>query len=106
MISLRRSGATQPRGVRYSPLSLNFSMYTSSTFGPKLVNPQAMERLCPTMTNGTPGSVTPATSKSPAVRWASYQTLGICKSRCISLESSGLPDAVCAPDTTQLLDPG
>ena len=53
-----------------------------------------------------PGRVTPATSKSPAVRCASYQMFGIASSRCMSFDSSGLPDAVCAPETTQLLEPG
>src|SRR5215475_4262302 len=57
------------------------------------------------MTYGSPGSVTPATLKSRHVRCASYQRLGICWPRCISFDKSGLPETVCAPDTTQLLEP-
>ena len=56
--------------------------------------------------HGRPGRVTPATSKSPAVRCASYQAFGMCWSRCMSFDNSGLPETVCAPETTQLLEPG
>src|ERR1039457_6247686 len=85
-------------------------MKSSSTVGPTLVNPQPMRWLWPTITNGTPGSVTPATSKSPdfvfVFRCASNHRFGIWWLRCISLESRGLPETVCRPDTTQLFDPG
>ena len=67
-----------------------------------------MRWLWPTMTNGTPGSVTPATSKLPLVvfRCASNHRFGIWWSRCISFDSSGFPETVCCPETTQLFDPG
>src|SRR6202167_6687899 len=60
------------------------------------------------MTNGTPRSVTPAPSKLPAVvrRCAANHKFGIWWSRCISFESSGFPETVCWPETTQLFDPG
>src|SRR4051812_16127598 len=76
-----------------------------------LVNPQAMRWLWPTTTYGTPGMVKPATSNAAPVfavamvRWASYQTFGMRCTRCMSLESSGFPDVVCAPETTQLFEP-
>ncbi len=67
-----------------------------------------MRWLWPTITNGIPGSVTPATSKLPVVvfRCASNHRFGIWWLRCISFESSGFPETVCAPETTQLFDPG
>jgi hypothetical protein len=34
-----------------------------------------------------------------------YQMLGTVSERCMSLARSGLPLAVCAPETTQLLEP-
>src|SRR6185437_8358533 len=80
-------------------------MYASSTVGPMLVKPQAIRRLWPTITNGCPGRLTPATSKSPECRCTSYHKLGIWCPRCISFESSGFPETVCAPETTQLFDP-
>src|SRR5215813_10678040 len=58
------------------------------------------------MTYGYPGSVTPATSRSPDLRCASYQRFGIWWPRCISFDKSGLPVVVCAPETTQLFEPG
>ena len=88
------------------------------------MNPQPMRWLWPTMTNGIPGSVTPATSKFAAVialfvaafvsllvplfilRCASNHKFGIWWLRCISFDSSGFPETVCAPETTQLFDPG
>src|SRR5690349_12609908 len=70
-----------------------------------LVKPQAIRRLWPTITNGCPGRLTPATSKSPERRCTSYQKFGIWWPRCISFESSGFPETVCAPETTQLFDP-
>ena len=57
------------------------------------------------ITNGAPGSVTPATSRSAATTWASYQIAGISTCRCGSLASSGRPVAVRMPDSTQLLLP-
>src|SRR6185312_5238082 len=69
------------------------------------VSPHAMYLFRPMTTAGAPGSVAPMTSKSPADRCARYQSDGICASRCGSLASSGLPDAVIVPSTTQLLEP-
>src|SRR5208283_3039664 len=91
--------------------------------GPTLVNPQPMRWLWPTITNGTPGSVTPATSKlllfivaavavavavvaAVVFRCAANHRFGIWWSRCISFDSSGFPETVCCPETTQLFDPG
>ncbi len=70
-----------------------------------LVSPQAMNLLRPMATAGAPGSVAPMTSKSPADRCARYQSDGTCAPRCGSLASSGLPDAVIVPSTTQLFEP-
>src|SRR4029453_11817358 len=52
------------------------------------------------MTNGVLGSVTPATSTSAAITWASYQIDGISTLRCGSLARSGLPVAVRDPART------
>src|SRR5438309_2624196 len=53
---------------------------------------------------GSPGSVTPADSKSsPARTWAAYQRDGIDGVTWGSLQSSGRPLAVLAPATTQEL---
>src|SRR5208283_903471 len=136
IVSCRCCGSTHPAGVLYCPCALNSSMKSSSTVGPTLVNPQPMRWLWPTMTKGTPGRVTPATSKlklpglvtgapgcesaSPgfvprfeipvsgiaAFRCASYHKFGIWWLRCISFDSRGFPETVCRPDTTQLFDPG
>ena len=57
------------------------------------------------ITNGAPGSVTPATSRPAATTWASYQMAGISTCRWGSLASSGRPVAVRMPDSTQLLLP-
>src|SRR5438309_168428 len=90
----------------------------SWTVAPRLVKPQATWSLWPTMMNGTPGRETPVTwrlpeslalrasaSGPPTWRSASYQMPGTVWARCMSLERSGLPVAVWAPETTQLLDP-
>jgi hypothetical protein len=55
------------------------------------------------ITNGTPGIVTPMTSRPAATRCISYQTDGNSTSRCGSLASRGRPVLVRAPDSTQLL---
>src|ERR1043166_735145 len=70
-----------------------------------LVSPQAMYLLRPITIAGAPGSVAPITSKSPADRCARYHSDGICASRCGSFASSGFPEAVIVPSTTQLLEP-
>src|ERR1700744_6766052 len=64
------------------------------------------------MTHGRPGSVKPATSSGGAppgvaerCSAASYQMSGTRRLRCISFETSGFPDAECAPDTAQLFEP-
>ncbi len=41
-----------------------------------------------------------------ACRWVMYQIPGSPYSRCISLASSGLPEAVWVPDRAQALEPG
>ena len=65
-----------------------------------------MWSLWPAMTMGTPGRVTPAAWKPGASRSAMNQMLGSVRPRCMSLERSGLPEAVWEPETTQLLEPG
>src|SRR5438309_6040413 len=94
----------------------------SWTVVPRLVNPQATWSLWPTMMKGTPGRETPVTWRlpvevgdsprlrarspgTPTWRSASYQMPGTVWARCMSLERSGLPVAVWAPETTQLLEP-
>ena len=68
--------------------------------------PQAMRRLCPTTTPGVPGRVTPVASRPGASRCAMYQMPGSPNSRCISFESSGLPEAVRLPAMAHAFDPG
>src|SRR5215471_5924724 len=106
MISWYVSGFCHPPGVSYSPAALKFSTNRSCTAGFRLVNPQAMRWLCPTTTRGIPGKVNPSTSNSPEWSCNSYHTAGMRCGRCISFESSGFPVVVCAPETTQLFDPG
>src|SRR5438477_10422490 len=94
----------------------------SWTVAPRLVNPQATWSLWPTMMKGTPGRETPATWRlpeevgdspplrasspgTPTWRSASYQMPGTVWARCMSLERRGLPVAVWAPETAQLLEP-
>src|SRR5262245_65667256 len=64
-----------------------------------------MKRLRPSATAGAPGSVAPMTSKSGADRCARYQVEGTRVPRCGSLASSGFPEAVSVPSTTQLFEP-
>src|ERR1022692_4023153 len=56
--------------------------------------PHAMRWLCPTMMPGVPGSATPAAFMPGASRCVMYQMPGSEYSRCMSLDSSALPDAV------------
>src|SRR5258708_13219628 len=81
-------------------------MKRSCTSGLRLVKPQAMRWLCPTLMKGRPGKEKPSTLKSPECSCTSYHTPGTRCGKCISFESSGLPETVCAPETTQLFDPG
>src|SRR6476469_8216835 len=81
-------------------------MNRSCTSGFRLVNPQAMRWLCPTLMNGRPGREKPSMLKSPEWSCSSYHTPGTRCGKCMSFESSGLPETVCAPDTTQLFEPG
>src|SRR6476660_8023893 len=81
-------------------------MHRSCTSGLRLVNPQAMRWLCPTLMKGSPGREKPSILKSPEWSCTSYHTPGTRWGKCISLESSGLPETVCAPESTQLFDPG
>ncbi len=67
--------------------------------------PQAIRRLWPISTIGTPGKEKPATSNRPAWSPFSYQTEGMSSWRWVSLASIGLPVAVRLPWTTQLLLP-
>src|SRR5580698_7378259 len=57
------------------------------------------------MTSGNPGRVTPAAWKPGAIRSVMYQVSGSRRVRCISFARSGLPEAVCEPAITQLLEP-
>src|SRR5450759_243943 len=68
--------------------------------------PQAIRWLCPTTMPGAPGSATPTALRPGASRCVMYQMPGSEYSRCMSLESSGLPDAVWLPAMAQALDPG
>src|SRR6266481_3515773 len=65
-----------------------------------------MRWLCPTLMKGSPGREKPSTLKSPECSCTSYHTPGTRCGRCISFDSSGLPETVCAPEITQLFDPG
>src|SRR5687768_15255416 len=62
-----------------------------------------MYSLCPRVIPGAPGKVTPATCTPGADNSVMYQMLGANEGRCGSFASSGLPDAVRLPETTQLL---
>src|SRR5918911_1267599 len=75
----------------------------SCTSGPTLVKPHAIDALWPMTMPGSPGVVTPATRTPGALRCIMYQIEGADAGRCGSLASSGLPDAVREPATTQLL---
>src|SRR5579871_5479319 len=106
-------GCQAPSGDWYSavsPVLRVCSMKTSCTSAPRLVKPQATWALWPTMMKGTPGRETPVTWNSPvavgASRSAWYQMPGTLWLRCMSFERRGLPVAVWAPETTQLLEPG
>ena len=61
------------------------------------------------MMKGAPGRATPVTWNEPegvgAWRSVSYQMPGTPWERCMSLERMGFPEAVWAPETTQLLEP-
>ena len=92
----------RPTGSACAPTSSR-SSERSWTSAPEFVKPQAMRRLWPITTNGTPGIVTPMTSRPAATRCISYQTDGNSTSRCGSLASSGRPLAVRLPAITQLL---
>src|ERR671912_2292686 len=65
--------------------------------------PQAMRALCPIATTGTPGMVTPATSRSAATKCISYHTDGNSICKCGSLASIGRPPLVLRAASTQLL---
>ena len=73
--------------------------------------PQAMSALWPMTTPGRPEKEKPATSNGQAsstcvqCRPTWYQMLGMPGARCGSLASSGRPDSVCVPETTQEFDP-
>src|SRR5205807_6986770 len=87
------------------PVLSRRSRYRSSTSAATFVAPHAMYLLRPMATAGTPGSVAPITSKSPADMCARYHVDGARVPRCGSLASSGLPLAVSVPSTTQLFEP-
>src|ERR1700722_7052765 len=107
-----RMGCQAPAGVSYSavaPVPRVCSIAMSWTVAPRLVKPQAMWALWPTMMKGEPGRETPETWNSPvgvgASRSASYQVPGTPRLRCMSFERSGLPEAVWVPETAQLPEP-
>src|SRR5260370_604202 len=80
----------------------------SWTSAPRLVKPQAMWSLWPTMMKGVPGRAAPRKGVAAGVGGAgevSYQMPGTPWERCMSLERRGLPEAVWEPETTQLLEP-
>src|SRR5579862_6908682 len=54
---------------------------------------------------GTPGRVNPSAFQPGTPSCTRYQISGVDSERCVSLASSGLPEAVCVPSTTQLLLP-
>ena len=63
----------------------------SCTSAPVAVMPHAMRALWPSAMNGTPGIVTPITSRPAATRCISYQTDGNSICRCGSLARIGRP---------------
>ncbi len=73
--------------------------------GPVFVAPHATWSLRPMTTNGMPGNVAPITFVVGVDTCARYQIDGAVSDRCGSFASSGLPDAVRAPDTTQSFEP-
>ena len=58
------------------------------------------------MTPGTPGRHTPETSRPGASRCAMYQMPGSPYCKCMSFDSSGLPDAVWLPEMAHAFEPG
>ena len=105
MVSCRTASGRHCPSTWYQPPS-TFSRYRSVTSGLRLVKPQAMRALCPMTTPGIPENVNPSTSYPQSqCRPIWYQIPGIDGDRCGSLARIGLPVAVSAPDTTQLLDP-
>ena len=73
------------------------------TSGERFVTPQAMRSLWPTTIPGAPGNVAPATCIPGDESSVKYQILGAEAGMCGSLASSGLPETVRLPETTQLL---
>src|ERR1700748_1724217 len=65
-----------------------------------------MLSLCPMMTPGTPGRVTPSTFKPGAVSWTIHHVEGNPNSRCGSFASNGLPDAGCDAAITPAVHAG
>ena len=68
------TGSNAPRYTELRPLGdvasgTNCSAYTSVTSIGLTVEPHAMSRFCPTITNGTPAKPLPIASKPPAARW-------------------------------------
>src|SRR5262249_56413474 len=73
-----------------------------------LVKPQATSPLLPATSEGTPGSVTPATwrgRESCQAVDARYQMFGVARPRCMSLAMMAPPSLVRRPATAQLLLP-
>ncbi len=101
-VSVRMVNGTEPEAVTYLAGSAGstFSWTRSSTSGFTLVTPQAIRALCPAMTPGVPGKVTPMTSYGQAAetcrQWRPlmYQMDGMLNPRCGSLARMGLPLAV------------
>ena len=69
-----------------------------------VVKPHATRPLCPRMVSGTPATVAPVNIRPGASIRARYQRPGARKPRWGSFASTGLPDAVCAPETAHEFD--
>src|SRR5216683_1514788 len=69
-----------------------------------VVKPQPMRWLWARTMKGAPGEVAPARCSAGVSMRARYQMSGVAKPRCGSLASSGLPETLCLPSTTQLFE--
>src|SRR3546814_14465027 len=79
-------------------------MKRSWTSPPVVVNPHAIERLCPSTVKGTPGTVAPVTDSVGVSIRARYQRIGAARPRWGSLTRSGLPVVVREPESTHSFD--
>src|ERR1700677_4076783 len=104
MISCRTAKGRGPSGVAYSLDPIGVSMKTSSVSAPVVVKVQAISRLRPSTTNGTPGAVAPTRVVPGVSIRARYQMPGKLNARCGSPASNGDPVALCAASTAQALE--